>query len=83
MQPDTPTYPTERERDIVCTSKLAEVCNVCPECAEQFVGAGIGHERNAVLAELDRMLGVCEYDEVRAFIPLLQNHLRQGRHRNA
>lgn len=53
----------------------------CPECYENGLREYIAlRERDAVIAELDRMLAVCEYEEVRAFIPLLQNHLRQGRH---
>jgi len=38
---------------------------------------GIEWERQRVIAELERMLGVCEYPEVRAFIPLFIEKLRR------
>lgn len=38
-------------------------------------------ERAAVIRDLERMLAVCEYAEIKAFIPLLINRLRNGLHR--
>jgi hypothetical protein len=62
MSPDTPTYPTDTERSVVCTSKLDDPCSVCPECRDQFIGAGGLTAERRIVAWL-RGFQQEEYDE--------------------
>lgn len=49
-------------------------------CVCEEYGRDIGEKssKDAIISELERMLSVCEYAEVKAFIPLLIDHIKSG-----
>lgn len=52
-----------------------------PGCSPELInGVPVGYVKQAaIIFELERMLGGCECAEVRAFIPLLIDHIKAGR----